>query len=492
MLRSKWLRALVIASLVALTLSVSASSTAAKAGPATLRLVSVLKQVTADRFKGNNLLYFSPGVYLAAVGGGFEIDALRNADGSVALWQVSRDAHGVTPIRQITPARPVRNLGAGLPAFFKVTVRDPAGTLVSSRSLPYCLSGGGYGQARVDPAGPAQQHYPYDCGSQLSEAAVWGLDDGWASPLDLQMRFRAPDGVYSMTVAIARTYVEQFGVAADQASATLSLKVHTTTGYPCKPGVPCGGVVTNAAIAPGQPPGEGPRSRAAAATDAALGPAADGTPDMRSLPPHDLSITHDRRGHDFLSFGATIWNAGSGPLVVEGFRNGAEPLMTSVQYIYQNGAPVSSQTVGQFEFDTRHGHHHWHMEDIANYDLLDHSGSRVVLSGKQSFCLAPTDGIDLTLPGADWRPDQAGLWSACAGEQSIWLREVLPAGWGDTYFQSVAGQSFNITHLANGHYTVRVTTDPNHNLIESNYDNNVGLLDIRLGGTPGHRTVSIG
>jgi hypothetical protein len=153
---------------------------------------------------------------------------------------------------------------------------------------------------------------------------------------------------------------------------------------------------------------------------------------------------------------------------------------------------VSSQTVGQFEFDTRHGHHHWHMEDIAQYDLLDQDGNRVVLSSKQSFCLAPTDAINLTQAGADWRPDQAGLWSACAGEESIWLREVLPAGWGDTYFQSVAGQSFNITNLPNGHYAIRVTTDPNHNLLETDYTNNVGLLNITLGGKLGNRTVTIG
>jgi hypothetical protein len=163
-----------------------------------------------------------------------------------------------------------------------------------------------------------------------------------------------------------------------------------------------------------------------------------------------------------------------------------------VQYIYRDGAAVSSQPVGQFEFDTRHGHHHWHMEDIAQYDLLDKDGNRVVLSNKQSFCLAPTDAVNLTQPGADWRPDQAGLWSACAGAESIWLREVLPAGWGDTYYQSVAGQSFNITNLPNGHYLLRVTTDPNHNLLETDYDNNVGLLDITLHGTLGHRTVTIG
>ncbi|MDT4940625.1 MAG: hypothetical protein QOJ34_714 [Pseudonocardiales bacterium] len=493
MLRSKWARALVIASLAGLTLTVSASSGAAKSGPATLRLVSVLPQVSADRFKGDTHLYFSPGVYVAAVAGDFEVDALRGPDGSITLWQVSRDSHGVHPIREITPARPISNLGNGLPGFFQLTIKNGAGAVVTHRSLPFCLSTG-YGQARVDPAGPSQPRYPYDCGTNLTKAAVWGLDDGWATALNLSMRFGAPDGLYNLTVAIAPTYVQQFGIAQSEASASLTLKVRTGGGGGCGVRRPCPRppIFDASALAQGQPLGEGPRSRALAASDAALGPQVDGKPDMASLPAHDLSISHDRRNNrDYLSFGATIWNAGSGPLVVEGFRDGANPVMNAVQYIYQNGVPTSSEQVGQFEFDTRRGHHHWHMEDIAEYDLLDHSGNRVVLSSKQSFCLAPTDGIDLTLPGADWRPDQAGLWSACAGDDSIWLREVLPAGWGDTYFQSVAGQSFNITSLPNGHYKIRVTTDPEHNLIETNYDNNVGLLDITLGGKLGHRTVRI-
>jgi hypothetical protein len=313
----------------------------------------------------------------------------------------------------------------------------------------------------------------------------------------MQMRFTGPDGSYKMTIAINPTYVQQFGIAQADASAELTLVVHTRSAgckfRPCAAGLSPNSLAASVS-AQTRAQGEGPSSAAArAATTSTLEQSADGTPDMRALPAHDLSITHNtRRNRDYLNFGATIWNAGSGPLVVEGFRDGAQPLMNAVQYIYQNGQPASSQTVGQFEFDTRRGHHHWHMEDIAQYDLLDQDSNRIVLSSKQSFCLAPTDGINLTLPGADWRPDQAGLWSACAGAASIWLREVLPAGWGDTYYQSVAGQSFNITNLPNGHYKIRVTTDPNHNLLETDYTNNVGLLDITLGGKLGHRTVRVG
>jgi hypothetical protein len=115
-----------------------------------------------------------------------------------------------------------------------------------------------------------------------------------------------------------------------------------------------------------------------------------------------------------------------------------------------------------------------------------------VLSDKQSFCLAPTDPVDLLAAGADWQPDRIGLGSACGGDEAIWLREVLPAGWGDSYYQYVAGQSFDVTSLPNGDYQVRITTDPFHNLLETAYDDNASVVTVTLGGTPGHRTVTAG
>jgi hypothetical protein len=105
---------------------------------------------------------------------------------------------------------------------------------------------------------------------------------------------------------------------------------------------------------------------------------------MAALPAHDLFVEHNSDdGHDYLDFGATIWNGGSGSLVVEGFRLGASPLMTARQFIYKDGKPIRSAVIGHFEFDTRPGHHHWHMEDVAQYDLLNAAGTRVVLSEKQ-------------------------------------------------------------------------------------------------------------
>ncbi len=113
-------------------------------------------------------------------------------------------------------------------------------------------------------------------------------------------------------------------------------------------------------------------------------------------------------------------------------------------------------------------------------------------SGKEAFCLAPTDSIDLNLPGANWKPASTDLSTACGTEQAVSIREVLDVGWGDTYGQYLPGQSFNVTNLANGLYYIEVLANPDAKLVESNHNNNSALRKIRLGGkVGGKRTLKV-
>jgi hypothetical protein len=57
--------------------------------------------------------------------------------------------------------------------------------------------------------------------------------------------------------------------------------------------------------------------------------------------------------------------------------------------------------------------------------------------------------------------------------------------------QSVSGQSFDITDLPNGVYTIRITANPEGNLYEASTRNNASERIVRLGGVPGARTVSV-
>ena len=66
---------------------------------------------------------------------------------------------------------------------------------------------------------------------------------------------------------------------------------------------------------------------------------------------------------------------------------------------------------------------------------------------------------------------------------------MLAAGWGDTYAQFRAGQSFRLKGLPNGVYYIEVKGNPNGKLVESSTEDNVALRKIILSGKPGARKV---
>jgi hypothetical protein len=90
-----------------------------------------------------------------------------------------------------------------------------------------------------------------------------------------------------------------------------------------------------------------------------------------------------------------------------------------------------------------------------------------------------------------WQPSSIGLGGECGSPTALWVQEYLPLGWGDTYFQFIPGQSFNITNLPNGTYYIEVIANPLKLLHESNMSNDVSLRRVILGGRKGHRTVRV-
>lgn len=457
-----------------------------------LRLVTGLSHLEADRYGDSWDLYIPEAVYVEATHGAFEIDVARH-DGHLTFEQVVRDGSSVKKIRSIKAPEHVK-LRDGLPKFLSVTMTDSTGKIVTSAHPSFCPTAS-YDTQRIDPNGPDNPTYPQTCGSRLTEATVWGIDQGWADAQDIDLTASpaaAPDGTYTLTVSIAPPYRRELGVAAADASVSSQLKVVTQPDGGCTDVCP---PVPGPVPARGHARGSGAHQSSRAVPRGPVGSypgqtdTSGGLPDLIALPAHGLSISHVGT-RDFLNFGATIWNAGPGTFDIEGFRRGGKPTMQARQYIYRDGHSVRSMKIGTFEFDTRVGHEHWHLEDVAEYELLDSDQQRIVRSDKQSFCLAPTDPINLTVPGSLWNPYNIGLTSACPTDQSLWLRETLPVGWGDTYVQEKGGQAFNITEVPNGTYLIRITTNPRGRIHETTLKNNTALLPITLGGTPGARTVT--
>ncbi|HEU5038675.1 MAG TPA: lysyl oxidase family protein [Nocardioides sp.] len=440
----------------------TATARADGAGPVTLWAPS---HVTAYAFRHRT--WTDLGLRLIANDAPFELWSHRPSydDQIQTVW---RTADGDVPL----PAGAMSDF-SGLDRFLSITI-DPEkrGEDTLTLTKKGCLNG--YSE-RVRPDAAARSPYPVGCWyNAYSTGSVQGIQAGWAAPVLSQGRpLRIGPGEYTVTATIRPRYATLFGLTGDQATRTVALTVADERDL--EDPRPAGRGATPAAHRP-----TGPAGRADEA-----GP----EPDLQSLPAWGISL--NRKG-TYLRFSATVWNAGDSPLVVDGFRRDGEDEMDAYQYFFDaDGNQTGYQPVGAMEWDQRPSHSHWHFEDFARYTLLDADESEVAKSKKEAFCLANTDSVDLTVPAADWKPENTDLATSCGDYSSLSIREVLVSGWGDTYTQYRAGQSFPIKDLPNGTYYIAVTANPEHNLVESSTDNNQSLRRIELGGGPQHRTVKV-
>ncbi|XP_039614929.1 protein-lysine 6-oxidase [Polypterus senegalus] len=113
-------------------------------------------------------------------------------------------------------------------------------------------------------------------------------------------------------------------------------------------------------------------------------------------------------------------------------------------------------------------HQHFHsMDEFSHYDLLDASSQRRVAEGhKASFCLEDTS--------CDY-----GYYRryACTSHT-----QGLSPGCYDTYNADIDCQWIDITDVKPGNYILKVSVNPNYQVPESDYNNNVVRCDIRYTG----------
>ncbi|MGZ5404988.1 MAG: lysyl oxidase family protein [Nocardioides sp.] len=409
-----------------------------------------------------NRVFTDFGLRMVAGAEPFEIRATR-ASYDEPISTVWRRSGGDVAL----PAGTMESFG-GLDDFVDLTLTRVSNDQVVKRmSIDGCFNG--FGGSRTRPDAPSRSPYPWGCPwNPYTVGSVMGIQAGWSSPVlpEFGRPVRLGEGRYDVVATIDPVYAELFGIADEDASATTRLVVRTED--------------------------EGRRRPEARRTSETLAPAAaseprrdsvgamalDGAPDLRSLPAFHIQL--NERG-TAMRFAATVWNGGSGPLVVDGFRNGGDDHMDAYQYFYDGeGNETGYQEVGEFHF---HGdnHQHWHFQDFARYRLLNTDRTLAVKSTKASFCLANTDAVDYTLPDADWQPQNTDLSSDCGGPEAQGLRQVLSNGSGDTYMQYRAGQAFRIKNLADGVYYIAVEANPFGTLVEGSSTNNDSLRKVRIG-----------
>jgi hypothetical protein len=456
-----------------------AGAQGAARGPV-VKLVVAQNSITLQSFRGQ--VFLDPGVYAASLGSALQLDVQRASyTKPITLTQVIFRPGGGTTTRSL-PASLLDGFN-GLRDFLRLSVADTAGKVVASTRLVFCLNAG---QQRAVPGSAPTNPYPPGCGfDPFPKSLVMGLPRGWAAdPASFSASFPPPTvrlapGTYKVTAAIAPQYVRLLHITA--ANATASVKLTVVKGRGCCAAAPRTAPARARGLAPL------PRVRYLASPPAAA------LPDLVPLPSWQISAFHDRRsGRDLLAFNATVWVGGNSPLDVEGFRSNGSPVMKAYQYFWRNGHVVGRARAGTMGFDSKKGHNHWHFEQFARYQLLNSAKNLAVRSHKVGFCIAPSDPVNLLTPHAVWQPPVIGFNEfTCGQPTALWVQEMMPVGWGDTYTQSVAGQAFDITSVPNGTYYIEVIANPQHVLYESNTHNDVSLRKVILGGTPGQRTVKV-
>jgi hypothetical protein len=481
------------------------------------------------------MVIMDPGVWLASLGSSFQLDASRpNYRTPVTLTQVINTPGGARVTRPL-PATMLDHWN-GVGGMIRITVRY-AGQVVTSYRFTFCPNTFDAERATAD--SPASSPYPQGaCGAfdPFPLGEVWGIARGWAVDPAENFFFRPisllPNRTYQVTESITSRYTHWFGVAPSDSSATVNVTVTTPPGFPPPPPSPSPSpiptitltatasssptpapTVTTSPTSPtsASPPSSGApasafyrlpaRPRLSARALAALpslpaapsmkNPPAAVLPDLTPLPAWGMNIGHTGSkkvvGHDYLNFSATVAVGGNSPLDVEAFRSDASPVMKAYQYFYRNGKVVGRAPAGTMGFDGAKGHNHWHFQQFAQYRLLSASKRLVVRSHKVGFCIAPTDAVNLLLRHASWNPFFVGFGGQCGSPTTLWVREMMPVGWGDTYEQFLAGQAFDITNLPNGTYYVEIIANPEHMLKETSYRNDITLRKVILTGVKGHR-----
>ncbi|MFJ2754233.1 lysyl oxidase family protein [Nocardioides sp. NPDC087217] len=475
-------------------------------GNGALKLVAASDTVEVEAWGGE--AYVQPSVWLAAYDAGFEFRATQSAyDKPVKLTKTV--IRGKKRTTTTAPAAIVDGM-KGFKNGLRVTLKSKSGKVILDEKRPLCP--GGYDRQRVQTDGATGPVYPEFCGGNwFTKGVLYGIERGMAVPTVSDLGFQTKgETELVMTMSIDKPVAEFLGLSKSNRTAKQNLVIvdqcpdGNCEGEGGEGGVGMGAMAAHGAdddqgartVVPRETLEGGENGRGRLPLGGARGeitpgkPKKDTLPDLISLPAWQISTEVDEGGTDRLNFAANEWNAGPAPMIVEGFRRGTAPVMDAYQMFYRGGKQVGVKKTGTMEFHEAPEHNHWHFLDFAKYELVDAKDKVVSTSGKQSWCLAPTDPVDLTVPGATLRPSQTGLESACGEKSALWLRESMPTGWGDTYNQAQT-QAFDLSKVKNGTYRIKVTVNPDGNLYERTRSNNVSYRTVTIGGKAGARTVKV-
>jgi hypothetical protein len=204
-------------------------------------------------------------------------------------------------------------------------------------------------------------------------------------------------------------------------------------------------------------------------------------PDLQTVVPRHLGIANQQQ-HDYLRFSNGIANTGDGPWALRPEHVGG--VTNAIQEIRDaNGDVVSEHLASTFEYHP--AHRHWHIGDIAQFDVRKGSPTGPVVSDasiKVTFCLIDWYALDGNSNTSDRE-----FWDCQESYQGI------SVGWVDQYHHSLEGQRLDLTDApdANDYYLVS-TSNYAGKFREKNTSNNTAWVKFQLySDSKGNRKVEV-
>jgi hypothetical protein len=208
-------------------------------------------------------------------------------------------------------------------------------------------------------------------------------------------------------------------------------------------------------------------------------------PDQQLLAEEHVVWRDPQTRQFLLAFSAGIMNLGAGTLNVVGYRDsvsGSIPdpnTMPAYQRIFHADGTCDEVPVGTMEYHDVH--HHWHLDGVMKYELLNAKLKPVKPNTKVAFCLADVAVVDSSLPGFPTAP----AFNGCDPNQSTtYVNMGTSVGWEDIYDRMLFGQNFDVTDLMSkppAQYFIRQTVDTAGILIEQDDGNNTTGIWVTLG-----------
>jgi hypothetical protein len=209
-------------------------------------------------------------------------------------------------------------------------------------------------------------------------------------------------------------------------------------------------------------------------------------PDQQLLADDHVVWRDAQTGQFLLAFSAGIENLGAGTMNAVGYRDRVagtgvpDPnTMPAYQRIFHADGSCDEVPIGTLTYHAVH--HHYHLDGVMNYELLDAQHNPVKPNSKAAFCLADITTVDPTLAGYPTAP----AYNGCdPNRQSTYVNMGVSVGWEDIYDKMLFGQNFDVTDLMNrpqAQYYIRQTVDAAGIIFEQNDANNTVQVPVTLG-----------